>query len=270
MPPVYGGLPARENPRQPDAGSRRHLATRGRAAGVGPCLDCARPSAAGCPACRRRAAGNGNVHGRVRWPVGELLLDQPERAVAIASIEATKRVLTSAVAVDEPVTLRDHRLGVILGRALAHEIADHLLKTPGHASRGLMRARIGVGKLADFGSGAFFLDAAAARWIREARTSCSTRPCAWHASTTSHRPKSRAEKSRRVRARSRRACEPRRASGPAELSIRAAQVAMAVGRRAMPEACRTANSTALIGGTAGIRTLSCSLTPYDGTSKPPP
>lgn len=120
--------------------------------------------------------GTGTSTGEHRWRVGELLLDQSERAVAIASIEAAERVLTSAVAVDEPVTLRDHRLGVILGRALAHEIGHHLLKTPGHASRGLMRARIGAGELADLRSGAFFLDAAAARWIREARTSLVNAP----------------------------------------------------------------------------------------------
>jgi hypothetical protein len=40
-----------------------------------------------------------------------------------------------------PPTLRDQVVGRALGRALAHEIGHVLLESPGHAARGLMKAR---------------------------------------------------------------------------------------------------------------------------------
>jgi hypothetical protein len=57
-------------------------------------------------------------------------------------------------------------LGLILGRTVAHEMGHYLLNTDGHARRGLMRARIDADELADLRSGAFVLEAPAARWIR--------------------------------------------------------------------------------------------------------
>ena len=113
---------------------------------------------------RESATGN-SAH---QWPVGELLFDQSENAVAVASIEAAERVLATAARADEPTALHDRRLGVILGRALAHEMGHYLLNTPGHARRGLMRASIDARDFADLRSGAFFLDGPAGEWIRGA------------------------------------------------------------------------------------------------------
>jgi len=113
---------------------------------------------------RESATGN-SAH---QWPVGELLFDQSDHAVAVASIEAAERVLATAARADEPTALHDRRLGVILGRALAHEMGHYLLNTPGHARRGLMRASIDARDFADLRSGAFFLDAPAGEWIRAA------------------------------------------------------------------------------------------------------
>ena len=113
---------------------------------------------------RESATGN-SVH---QWPVGELLFDQSDNAVAVASIEAAERVLATAARADEPTALHERRLGVILGRALAHEMGHYLLNTPGHARRGLMRASIDARDFADLRSGAFFLDAPAGEWIRAA------------------------------------------------------------------------------------------------------
>ena len=52
-------------------------------------------------------------------------------------------------------------LGVVLGRAVAHEIGHYLLQTNTHASEGLMRASIDAREFADLRSRAFRLDEAA-------------------------------------------------------------------------------------------------------------
>jgi hypothetical protein len=57
--------------------------------------------------------------------------------------------------------MRDMRLGVVLGRAVSHEIGHYLLQTDTHATRGLMRARIDAREFADLRSGTFYLDRAA-------------------------------------------------------------------------------------------------------------
>jgi hypothetical protein len=102
-----------------------------------------------------------------QWPVGELRLTRGGAALAIASITAAERVLEATTRPEEPMAMRDRRLGLILGRAVAHEMGHYLLDTNGHAGHGLMRARIEAGELSDVRSGGFFLDAPAARWIRD-------------------------------------------------------------------------------------------------------
>ena len=59
----------------------------------------------------------------------------------------------------------DRRLGVVLGRAVAHEIGHYLLQTNTHAKRGLMRAKIDAREFADLRSGSFRLDAAAETYL---------------------------------------------------------------------------------------------------------
>lgn len=110
----------------------------------------------------------GGGHGDHEWPVGELLLDQSDHPVAVASIDAAERILDTVTRRDEPALLHDRRLGIVLGRTVAHEIGHYLLSTSGHARRGLMRARIDASDFADLRSGAFFLDAPAGEWIRTA------------------------------------------------------------------------------------------------------
>jgi hypothetical protein len=92
------------------------------------------------------------------WPVGELVRDQAGAAVAIVSVDGARRVLQAAGFGDEPLAMTHRRLGVILGRAVAHEIGHFVLGTSGHAGRGLMRARIDAREFADLREGAFEFD----------------------------------------------------------------------------------------------------------------
>lgn len=105
----------------------------------------------------------GDVH---TWPVAELLGDQSGRAVALASVEAAYEVLAVAGRAHEPSALVERRLGVVLGRAVAHEIGHFLLGSGAHGRRGLMRAAIPAADFADLREGGFWLDAEATHWIR--------------------------------------------------------------------------------------------------------
>lgn len=102
---------------------------------------------------RTMAAGDG-AH---TWPVAELLHDTEGRPVALASIDAAEKVLAVAHATEEPARMRHHRLGLVLGRAVAHEVGHRLLGTA-HGALGLMRARIGAAEFADLRDGGFELD----------------------------------------------------------------------------------------------------------------
>ena len=111
------------------------------------------------------------VAGRVdrRWPVGELFPDDGHRALAIASISGARRVVAEASrnrVLDLPA-LTDYRLGLVLGRAVAHEIGHFLLATGTHADSGLMRATVGAREFADMGAVTFALDDDAGRWLRQ-------------------------------------------------------------------------------------------------------
>lgn len=97
------------------------------------------------------------------WTVAELLRSTNAHAVAVASTIGARRVVDESRGMplmDLP-GLYDHRLGIVLGRAVAHEIGHYLLRTNTHATRGLMRARIDAREFADLRSGSFRLDAAA-------------------------------------------------------------------------------------------------------------
>src|SRR5687767_13409365 len=76
-----------------------------------------------------------------RWPVAELIVEATPRAVAIASIEGAERVVNEATrsGITARIT-REYQLGLVLGRAVAHEIGHFLLATGMHADSGLMRA----------------------------------------------------------------------------------------------------------------------------------
>ena len=85
-------------------------------------------------------------------------------AVAVASITGARRIVDGSPRFslfDAPET-HDRRVGVVLGRALAHEIGHYMLQTHTHAVDGLMRARIQAEEFADLRGGMFRLDRAAA------------------------------------------------------------------------------------------------------------
>ena len=84
------------------------------------------------------------------------------RALAIASITGARRIVEeSQLELRELPVLRDRVLGIVLGRAVAHEIGHYLLRTNTHASHGLMRANIDAREFSDLRSSAFRLDKAA-------------------------------------------------------------------------------------------------------------
>ena len=98
-----------------------------------------------------------------RWTVGELLRFEGSSAIAVASITGARRIVDASQRfrlIDLPA-VQDHRLGVVLGRAVAHEIGHYLLHTNTHASYGLMRANIDAREFADLRAGTFRLDRAA-------------------------------------------------------------------------------------------------------------
>jgi hypothetical protein len=107
-------------------------------------------------------------HGSVeRWTVGELLRFNEEEAIAVASVAGARRIVEASGhfhLFDLPEH-HDHRLGIILGRAIAHEIGHYLLRTSTHANEGLMRATIDAQEFADVRSRAFRLDEAAQAYL---------------------------------------------------------------------------------------------------------
>ena len=97
------------------------------------------------------------------WTVAELLRLGGSQATAIASTIGARRIVDESrrELLQEPAALEDYRLGLVLGRAVSHEIGHYLLQTNTHATEGLMRARIEAREFADLRSGSFRLDHAA-------------------------------------------------------------------------------------------------------------
>ena len=104
---------------------------------------------------------------RKTMAVAELLRPDSRHAVAIAYIAVARRIVEDAPLRFPALAALDHyRLGLVLGRAVAHEIGHYLLDTPTHARRGLMRPRFDSREFADLRPGAFTLDPDAARWLK--------------------------------------------------------------------------------------------------------
>jgi hypothetical protein len=101
--------------------------------------------------------------GRTQWTLGELLRFDDQAAIAVVSIAGAQRIVDQSrqSRVFDVGDQRDYRLGVVLGRAVAHEIGHFLLRTDTHATSGLMRATINAREFADVSSPAFGLDEAA-------------------------------------------------------------------------------------------------------------
>jgi hypothetical protein len=100
--------------------------------------------------------------------VGELIRPPNGHAVAVISIESARHLLASVRgrAGYELIAVDQRRLGIVLGRALAHEIGHYLLDTHTHARSGLMRPHFNALEFTDLRDGVFALDHAAAAWLR--------------------------------------------------------------------------------------------------------
>jgi len=104
------------------------------------------------------------------WVVGKLLRFDDGAAMAVASIARAELVVHAAGTGPtqvSPDAVVQQRLGVVLGRAVAHEIGHYLLDTGAHARHGLMRASFNPREFTDLRSGTFEVDAATQRLIRQ-------------------------------------------------------------------------------------------------------
>jgi hypothetical protein len=102
------------------------------------------------------------------FAIGELISSSGSHPVAFVSIEEAQRLVTftrGSMGYDLTV-LEERRLGVTLGRALAHEIGHFLLRTNTHARSGLMRSQFQAAEFTDLRDGTFALDRDAANWLR--------------------------------------------------------------------------------------------------------
>ena len=102
------------------------------------------------------------------FAIGELVGLAGSHQVAFVSIEDAQRLVTWTrrdVGYDL-VALEERRLGVTLGRALAHEIGHFLLRTSTHARSGLMRSQFDAAEFTDLRDGTFALDQDAVQWLR--------------------------------------------------------------------------------------------------------
>jgi hypothetical protein len=100
--------------------------------------------------------------------VGELVRPSNGHAVALVSIDSAQQLVASVRgrAGYELIAVDQRRLGIVLGRALAHEIGHYLLDTHTHARSGLMRPTFNALEFTDLRDGTFALDHDAAAWMR--------------------------------------------------------------------------------------------------------
>jgi hypothetical protein len=100
--------------------------------------------------------------------VGELVRPTDGHPIALISIESARHLISSVRgrAGYELIAVDQRRLGIVLGRALAHEIGHYLLDTHTHARTGLMRPQFNALEFTDLRDGTFALDQAAEAWLR--------------------------------------------------------------------------------------------------------
>lgn len=103
--------------------------------------------------------------------VGELVRPATGHPVALISINGAQQLVSSVRgrAGYALITVDQRRLGVVLGRALAHEIGHYLLDTHTHAQSGLMRPSFNALEFTDSRTSLFALDSAAVSWLRNRR-----------------------------------------------------------------------------------------------------
>lgn len=114
------------------------------------------------------------------FTVGELVRPPNGHAMAIMSIDSAQRLMASVRgrAGYDLVAIDHRRLGMVLGRALAHEIGHYLLETHTHARHGLMRPQFDALEFTDLREGVFALDEPASVWLKSHLNlgAASTRP----------------------------------------------------------------------------------------------
>jgi hypothetical protein len=100
--------------------------------------------------------------------VGELLRPSNGHPLAMMSLASAQRLVASVrgPAWYDLNEADERRVGVVLGRALAHEIGHYLLGTHTHASTGLMRPRFDALEFTDLRDGTFALDPKASEWLK--------------------------------------------------------------------------------------------------------
>lgn len=101
------------------------------------------------------------------WPVAELRVDADAKPIALVSLDAASRVVAQGAPHGEPEARWRRRLGLVLGRAVAHELGHHVLGG-GHSAHGLMRARIAASDFSDVRDGLFIFDQGSRRRIAQA------------------------------------------------------------------------------------------------------
>ena len=113
-----------------------------------------------------KRSSTGSPTGRIA--VGELVRPVDGHPVAFISIESAQHLISSVRgrAGYELIAVDQRRLGMVLGRALAHEIGHYLLNTHTHARSGLMRPNFDALEFTDLRDGTFALDHAASAWLR--------------------------------------------------------------------------------------------------------
>ena len=113
---------------------------------------------------RRESPANGGE----AFTVGELLRPSNGHPIAMMSIESAQRLVASVRgrAGYDLIVVDHRRLGVLLGRALAHEIGHYLLDTHTHASDGLMRPQFNALEFTDLRDETFALDRTASEWLK--------------------------------------------------------------------------------------------------------
>ena len=91
--------------------------------------------------------------------LGELVRGAGTTPVAMIAVDRAATVAARALSARAPVDA-DQRLGLVLGRVIAHEIGHFLLAASPHQREGLMRARFPEAELTDPWSTAFELNTA--------------------------------------------------------------------------------------------------------------
>ena len=105
---------------------------------------------------------------RPEYALGELLSFGPPNALAVVSIDRVHDLVNgSHTSSTMPPSLQATRIGIVLGRAVAHEIGHYLLNSRSHADKGLMRASFDMHELLDGRSGLFELDDESKAWIQQ-------------------------------------------------------------------------------------------------------